>query len=195
MTNLEGDRPLDPSEAKLVLDDLRRLRELPPPSDPGSAGCVIAIVALITLVFMPVIARATELGSGALLAFGIGLGLVALVSGLVGIFGGGFVAGAISDDVEEAIGQLVVEFPDGDPDAMREAAIRILDGSTVSTGPTTVGTYDREEVADRLGDALDYVIRIERFLFGHGEIYPVFTLREDEGDSSKEEDWYQEKDR
>jgi hypothetical protein len=61
---------------------------------------------------------------------------------------------------------------------MRTAAIRILDGSTVSTGPTTVSTFDIDEVRIRLGDAVDYVLPIERFLRSKNEIYPVFTLNE-----------------
>ena len=180
MTDLGRHGPLDDNEARLVLADLRRLRERPPPSDPSSAGCVIAIVAIVSLVFMPVVARVPGLGSGALLALGVGLGVVAIVSGLLGIFGGGFVSGAVIADVEEAIEQLLIEFPHGDEDLIREAAITILDGSTVSTGPTTVGTFDSGEVAERLGDALDYLVRIERFLLDRSEIYPVFTLDEDE---------------
>ena len=84
---------------------------------------------------LPLVASNTELSSGAILAIGIGLGFVTLGSALLRVFGGGFVAGAVSEEVEAAIGRLLAEFPDGDSDIMREAAIRILDGSTVSTGP------------------------------------------------------------
>jgi|AP95_1055475.scaffolds.fasta_scaffold04361_1 hypothetical protein len=178
MTNLEPYGPLDAGEQQRVIRDLRRMQDEPPPSDPRSAGCIIAIVSLITLMFMPVISKVTPLGSGALLALGVGLGLVSVVSGLLGIFGGGFVAGAVSEEVEEAIQELMIEFPGGDQDRMRTAAIRILDGSTVSTGPTTVSTFDIDEVRIRLGDAVDYVLPIERFLRSKNEIYPVFTLNE-----------------
>ena len=37
-------------------------------------------------------------------------------------------------DVEDAIQELMVEWPDGDPDVIRHAAITILDQSTVSPG-------------------------------------------------------------
>ena len=165
-------------ERQEIMDTLARLRDRPPPSDPSSAGCLVAIVAIITLVLMPFIGRAFDLSGGAMLWTGIGIGLVALVGGVLGVFGGGFVSGARIADVEEAIEELIVEWPDGDPAVIREAAIRILDGSTVSTGPTTVETFDAKEVAIRLGPALRYVLGIERFLLQHKQIYPVFTMLE-----------------
>ena len=48
----------------------------------------------------------------------------------------------------------------------------------MSTGPTTVGTFDRGEVAERLGDALAYVLQVERVLLQRKETYPCFTLLE-----------------
>ena len=132
---------------------------------------------------MPFMGRGFDLSSGAMLGLGITLGIVALVGGVYGIFGGGFVRGAITGDVAEAIEELMVEWPDGDPTMIREAAIRILDGSTVSTGPVTVETFDAKEVAIRLGPALTYVLGIERFLLKRREIYPVFTMLEKRNDS------------
>ena len=161
-----------------IIDTLARLRDRPPPTDPSSGGCVAAIVAIITLVLMPFIGRGFDLSSNAMLGLGIALGLVVLLGGLLGIFGGGFVRGAISSDAEEAIQELMVEWPDGDPTVIREAAIRILYQSTVSTGPVTVKTFDAKEVAIRLGPALNYVLGIERFLLERQEIYPVFTMLE-----------------
>ena len=170
-------------ERQEIVDTLARMRDRPPSSDPSSGGCVVAIVAIITLVLMPFIGRGFDLSSGAMLGIGITLGIVALVGGVYGIFGGGFVRGAIIGDVAEAIEELMVEWPDGDADVIRAAAIRILDGSTVSTGPTTVQTFNRKEVAIRLGPALNYVLGIERFLLERQEIYPVFTLLEEGTDS------------
>ena len=170
-------------ERQEIMDTLAHLRDRPPPSDPSSAGCVVTIVAIITLVLMPFIGRAFDLSGGAMLGIGIALGLVALVGGFLGIYGGGFFRGAIATDVEEAIQDLMAEWPDGDPTMIREAAIRILDRSTVSTGPVTVQTFDAKEVAIRLGPALNYVIGIERFLLERQEIYPAFTILEEERDS------------
>ena len=171
------DLPFDPTalDPRLVFETLAELRERPPSGDRSSAGCVAAIIAIVAFVFMPVISRIPGLNSAVLLGIGAALLAVAIVGGLVGIFGGGFVAGAISTDVEDAIGQLLGAFPNGDPAVIRESTLRILEGSTISTGPATVATFDRHEVADRLGDALSYVIAVERLLLEHREIYPVFT--------------------
>ncbi len=165
-------------ERQEIMDTLARLRDRPPPSDPSSAGCVVAIVATLTLVLVPFIGLAIDLSGGAMLGIGIGIGLVALVAGLLGIFGGGFVRGAVVADVEEAIEELIVEWPAGDPAVIREAAIRILDQRSVSTGPVSVETFDAKEVAIRLGPALNHVRGIERFLLERQEIYPVFTMLE-----------------
>ena len=162
-------------EAQAVLNELRRLRETPPPTDPSAAGCVVAIVALVALVFMPVMTRVLPFGSGGMLALGVGLGSVVVVGTLVGVFGGGFARGAVGPEVDAAVEELVTEFPDGDRAAMRDAAVRILINSTVSSGPSTVRGYDPIEVGSRLGRALPYVLRIERFLLERDEIYPVFT--------------------
>ncbi len=165
------------------MDSLERLRDRPPPTDPSGGGCVVAIVAIITLVLMPFIGRGFDLSSGAMLGLGIALGLATLLGGLLGIFGSGFYRGAIAADVEDAVQELMVEWPDGDPAVIRDAAITILDQSTVSTGPVTVETFDAKEVAIRLGPALNYVLGIERFLLKRQEIYPAFTMLEEERDS------------
>ena len=170
-----GDSPGPPDHLEII-KTLARLRERPPSKDPRAVGCVATIVALITLGLMPFIGPALGLGGGAMLGIGIGTGLVALVGGLLGFYGDGFVRGAIAEDAEDAIVELMVQWPDGDPDVIREAAIRILDQSTVSTGPVTVETFDTKEVAIRLGPALSYVLGIERFLLERKEIYPVFTM-------------------
>ncbi len=165
------------------MDSLERLRDRPPPTDPSGGGCVVAIVAIITLVLMPFIGRGFDLSSGAMLRIGIGLGIVALIGGIFGIFAGALPRGAILADVEEAIQELMVEWPDGDPAVIREAAIRILYQSTVSTGPVTVETFEAKEVAIRLGPALDYVLGVERFLLEREQIYPVFTMLDKRGGS------------
>ncbi len=143
-----GDSP-GSLERQEIMDTLVRLRDRPSPTDPSSAGWVVAIVATITLVLMPFIGRAFTLSGGVMLGIGIALGLVVLGGGVLGIYGGGFVRGAIATDVEEAIVELMVQWPDGDPGVIREAAITILDGWSVSTGPATVETFDAKEVAIR----------------------------------------------
>ncbi len=177
-----GDSP-GALERQEIIDTLERLRDGPPPSDPSSAGCVAAIVAVITLVLMPFFGQSLDLSSRTMLGIGIALGLVALLGGIFGIFGGALPRGAVIAEVEEAIQELIVEWPDGDPAVIRRAAIKILDGSMVSTGPASVETFDAKEVAIRLGPALPYVLGIERFLLERQVIYPAFTMLEEESDS------------
>ena len=177
-----GDSP-ESLERQEIMETLARLRDRPPPTDPSGWGCVVVIVAIITLVLMPFVGPGFGLSGGAMFGIGIGIGLVALAGGFLGIYGSGFVRGAIAADAEEAIVELMVEWPDGDPAVIREAAITILDQSTVSTGPATVEAFDAKEVAIRLGPALNYVLGIERFLLERQEIYPVFSLLKGRSDS------------
>ncbi len=177
-----GDPPAPPDHLEII-KTLACVRERPPPKDPRPVGCVTTIVALITLVLVPFVGPSFGLGGGAMLGIGIGIGLVVLVGGLLGFYGDAFVRGAIVSDVEEAIVELILQWPDGDPDVIREAAIRILDQSTASTGPVTVETFTAKEVAIRLGPALNYVLGIERFLLQRREIYPVFTVLKGRNDS------------
>lgn len=173
--------PAEALDAVLIERDLATLRERPAPADPSSAGCVVAIVALLALVFMPVFLRAASPSSDLVLAVGVALAVLVVGGGLVGVFGGGLPRGRLIAEVEEAIGELGEAFPDGDPRAMRKAAIRILDLYVVATGPTSMTTFDPEEVAERLGPALQYVVAVERTLLERGAIHPCFT----EGEATK----------
>ncbi|MCZ6879229.1 MAG: hypothetical protein O7G29_13935 [Acidobacteria bacterium] len=155
----------DIADPRQIIAALTAVRNRPPPRDPSSMGCIGAIVAAVALALLPLVARWTALSSTALWGIGIALGVTVLGGGLLGFFGSGFVRGAVAGDAEEAIDQLV-------------AAVRILDQSTVSTGPVTVETFDSGEVAVRLGDALAYVLQVERILLQRKEIYPCFTLLE-----------------
>ncbi len=166
------------ADLRLIVEALTAVRNRPPPKDPSSIGCIGAIVATVAIALLPLVARWTALSSTALWSIGVALGVTVLGGSLLGIFGSGFVRGAVSSDAEEAIDQLVAAYPYGDPAILRQAALRILDQSSVSTGPVTVETFDHKEVAARLGDALAYVLQVERILLERKEIYPCFTLLE-----------------
>ncbi len=168
----------DLTDPRLILAALTAVRNRPPPKDPSWIGCIGAIVAIVGIAMLPLVARWTEWSSTALWGIGIGLGVTVLGGGLLGFFGSGFVRGAVAGDAEEAIDQLVAAYPNGDPAILLQAAVRILDQSSVSTGPVTVETFDSREVAVRLGDALAYVLQVERILLQRKEIYPCFTLLE-----------------
>ncbi len=169
------DTPVTPAEADLIMADLRELRERPPPSDPSAGGCLVAFLALGGLIALPLVGPALSWGPAVTRPVAIVLAIALGVGSLLRVFGGGFARGAVFSDVEEAVDQLVAEFPDGDERVIRQGAIRILDGASVSYGPTTTETFEPDEMALRLGPALPYVARIERFLLEKEEIYPVFT--------------------
>ena len=170
------------TDPRLIVAALTTVRNRPPPKDPSWIGCIGAIVATVAIALLPLWSRWTALSSTALWGIGVALGLTVLGGGLLGFFGSGFARGAVAGDAEEAIDQLVAAYPHGDPAILRQAAVRILDQSSVSTGPVTVETFDRKEVATRLGDALAYVLQVERILLQRKEIYPCFTLPDDDRD-------------
>jgi len=159
--------------------ELEELRSRPAPHDPSSLGCTVAIVAIIGLVLMPVLTRAVDWPSAAFFWLGVGLLVTALVGGALGIFGGGFARGELIGEVEEAIDELSRIYPEADPARLRACALRILDGWIVSYGPTSTTAIDREAVAERLGEAVEYLVAAERVLLESEAVYPCFTASED----------------
>lgn len=174
--------PQELVDPRLIGAALTAVRNRPPPKDPSWIGCIGAIVAIVGIAMLPLVARWTEWSSTALWGIGIGLGVTVLGGVLLGFFGSGFVRGAVASDADDAISQLLVAYPHGDPVIIRQAVVRILRQSSVSTGPVTVETFGRKEVATRLGDALAYVLQVERILLERKEIYPCFTLPDDDRD-------------
>lgn len=164
------------TDPRKILASLHAVRSRPSPKDPTLIGCFAALGAGLALLLLRLVAQWTTLSSSTLGGITIILGVIVIVGGLFRVFGGGFVSGGVAADVEEAIDQLVAAFPDGDPAILRQAAVRILNQSAVSSGPTTVGTFDRNEVAKRLGNALPYVLLVERILLKRDKIYPCFTV-------------------
>ena len=84
----------------------------------------------------------------------------------------------MSESVDEAVMVLTDETSGHDEATRTAAAVRILDRSTTEAGPSTIPTFDRREVAERLGPALAFVIEVERILLERDEIYPCFTLKD-----------------
>ena len=168
--------PPEITDPRLIAETLTAVRKRPPPKDPSWIGCIGAVVATVAIASLPLWSRWSGLSSTALWGIGVALGLTVLGGGLLSFFGSGFVRGAVASDADEAIDELVAAYPHGDPAIIRQAVVRILVQSSVSTGPVTVETFDSEEVAARLGDALAYVLQVEHILLERNEIYPCFTL-------------------
>jgi len=127
---------------------------------------------------MPVATRAVNLPSAFFFWLGVTLFTVALVGGVVGIFGGGFTRGALIGEVEDAIDELAGSYPELEPGRLRRLAVQILDGWILSYGPTSSATFDRRQAAEKLGPALDYLIAVETTLLRSESVYPCFTAED-----------------
>jgi hypothetical protein len=65
----------------------------------------------------------------------------------------------------------------GDPEQKRRQAVTLLFHAFCSDGASTSHTIDFEAARARLGDALPYVMSVERALRIDLKVYPVFTDR------------------
>ena len=167
---------LSEEEGRAILRALAEIRAEPPPRDPRSLGCVGALLALGGLVALRWIAPALGLGTGLTWVVAAALAVILLLGGFLGVFGGGFVSGQIRGEVEEALTFLEEHYLDAPRDEIRLAAVRILWHAQVSVGPVSTSTFNTNEAAVQLGEALPYVQDVERFLLARGKVYPVFTL-------------------
>ena len=183
-----GGTSVTPEEVEATLQDLHRLRQTPVPADRGSAGCVVSILAILTMVLLPFIGQILSLSGGSMLALGVALALSALVGGVFGIFGDYWLGRGLPGRVAGAIQVLLTEHPNGDTSRRRAAAIRILDRAYVRQGVTTTYAFDVREAARRLGNALPYVEGIEAVLVEHAGIEPVFTVLDESIDQVRTED-------
>ena len=168
--------PVEPDEAEAIVAELLQARDEVPPTDASSAGCVVAIVSIIAIVLIPFVERALDLSSGVLFGVGASLWLVAILGGAVGIFGG-YKSGRSEARLNRRIGRIVSDSSEDGSVRLAET-VRLLEGAHVSRGPRTVPAFDVPEVASRLGAALPYVRRVERFLVDRQEIHPVFTAEQ-----------------
>ena len=166
---------IGPEEARAIQAALSEITSEPPPRDSGPLGCVLSLLAVVGLVVLPIVADRVGL-MGAPLKAAIVLLVGSVFGGLVwSVFGGAFSRGAVISGVDQAATELIELYPDGPPDRMLALATRIVFNAYVSTGPTTSNTYEAAEMAERLGPALPYVVRVERWLIEHEGVYSVFT--------------------
>ena len=171
-------RTLTDEEAAAVLSVVEELQAAPSPRDPRPVGCLTAIAAVAGLVAVPWLAGNLGLGIGAARATAVVLVLALIIGGLLAVFGGGFVSGAVRAEVERSLARLEEGQLDLPVEVLRRATVRILLDAHIVVGPTSVRAYDPEAAAARLGDALPYVLAVERLLLDGGSIYPVFTADE-----------------
>lgn len=170
---------IGPEEAGAIQAALSEITAEPRPTDSGPLGCMLSVLAVVGLVALPIVAdRVGLVGTPLTVATAILLGSVA--GGLVwSVFGGAFSRGRVISGVDQAATELIELYPDGPTDRMLALATRIIVNASMSTGPTTSSAYEAEEMAERLGSSLPYVIRVERWLIEHKGVYSVFTSSEE----------------
>jgi hypothetical protein len=134
-----------------------------------------AIVALGGMVSLPWIGRVLGFRAALQVVAALILAWILLVGGFLGVFGAGFMSGAVMAEVEDALSLLEEHFLNAPREEVRRAVVRILWDAHFSAGPTTISTFDFDDAKVRLGEALPYVQAVERFLLAESSIYPVFT--------------------
>jgi hypothetical protein len=168
---------LPTEERKAIAAEWKRISEEPPPPPRREVGCMTAIVAIVLALAGPAALRwlGIDLHPGLRLAFGVVLGLAILGGAFVGLV---LVSSRYSLAYQRANGAaawLAQNGAGGDPAQRRRQAVTLLFHAYCSDGPSTSTTIDFEATRRQLGEALPYVISVERALRADFGIYPVFT--------------------
>jgi hypothetical protein len=172
----EFELALPTAERQAIVAEWQRVADEPPPPDRRAIGCLTVIIAVALAAAGPVVARLAGFDLGQSMRIGASVVLlVAFLAGLVmALLGGGRFA-RDQQRAEEALDWLARHGAGADPDEKRRQAVSLLFHAFCSDGPSTTHTIDFEEARARLGDALGYVMSVERALRADLQIYPVFT--------------------
>jgi hypothetical protein len=173
----EFEPALPATERQVIAAEWQRLADEPPPAPRREIGCMTAIVAIVLAVAGPPVLRwlGIDLHPGLRLALGIVLGLAVLGGAFVGLV---LVSSRYShahQSANAAAAWLAQNGAGGDPAERRKQAVTLLFHAYCSDGPSTSTTIDFEATRRQLGNALPYVLSVERALRTELKIYPVFT--------------------
>ncbi|MGH9579382.1 MAG: hypothetical protein ACRD2R_00185 [Terriglobales bacterium] len=177
---MHSENQLDSAERQALAREYDRIASQPRTVNYGPVGCVVALLAAVLLLVIPVLARKffpqppaalvwIIRGLGALLALTVLGGLA------VGLFGGGRGESKSRQLAEDAMDWLARNHSSAPLAERRRFAVTILFHAYYSGGPYTVTTFASADARLRLGDALPYVLAVERALRRERNIYPVFT--------------------
>ena len=172
----EFETALPTAERQAIVAEWKRLADEPPPSDRRAIGCMTVIIAVALAAAGPPLARLAGFDLGQSLRIGASVVLViAFLAGIVMAFLGSGRFARDSRRAGQALEWLTTHGADADPEERRRQAVALLAHAYCTDGPSTVTTFDFEEVRQRLGEALPYVMTVERALRTDLKIYPVFT--------------------
>ena len=175
---MPGFEPALPTvERQAIAAEWKRLQDKPPPPARREMGCLTVVIAATLALAGPYLLRwlGIELPGGVRIAVSVLLGLAILVGAFFGLI---LVSGRYAHDrrsAEAALDWLVKNGAEGSAEERRVHAVALLYYAYCVDGPTTSNTINFEEARVRLGNALPYVMTVERALRTDQKIYPVFT--------------------
>ena len=175
---MSGFEPALPTaERQAIAEEWKRLEDKPPPAGRREMGCMTVVIAAVLFLAGPYLLRwlGIELPGGVKIVVSVLLGLAVLVGAFFSLI---LVSGRYAHDsrrAEAALAWLAQNGVGGTAEERRRQAVALLYYAYCTDGPSTTNTIDFEEARTRLGDALPYVMTVERALRTDQKIYPVFT--------------------
>ena len=175
---MSGFEPALPTaEHQAIAAEWTRLQDKPPPPARREIGCMTVVIAAVLFLAGPHLLRwlGIDLPAGVKTVVAVLLALAILVGAFFSLI---LVSGRYAHDhraAEAALAWLVQNGARGSEEERRTNAVALLYYAYCVDGPTTTNTINFEEARVRLGDALPYVMTVERALRTDQKIYPVFT--------------------
>lgn len=168
---------LTTAERQALVAEWTRLQNEPPPRERREIGCLTVVVAIVVGLAGPYVLRwlAIELHPAMKIALAAVLVLAFLGGAFVSLI---LVSGRYAHayrQADAAVEWLAKNGAGGDPVERRRQAVTLLFHAFCSDGPSTSNTINFEDARNRLGEALPYVMAVERALRTDLKIYPVFT--------------------
>ena len=175
--SVADDTSITTAERRALSAEWQRLQNEPTPPDRRAIGCITVVVTVALGAAGPPLARLA--GFDLAQSLRIGATIVLALAFLAGLFMALFMgSGKFARDSQRAgaaLEWLAAHGTQADAEERRRQAVSLLYHAYCSDGPSTVTTLDFEEAWRRLGEALPYVIAVERALRVDQKIYPVFT--------------------
>jgi hypothetical protein len=165
---------IDADERIAIVAESKRLAAEPIPPNQKPVGCVVAILAVVVLIFSPYALKLV--GSKLLDAIVLGACALALLWGLVvGFLTGGKGAQHVYSKLEVAQRWFEEHRQGGDPVERMKVAVALVHFAHFSDGPSESMLLDTAAARGRIGEPTAYVEEVERVLIEEVKAWPVFT--------------------
>jgi hypothetical protein len=169
--------PLTDPDRLAVRDALEEIRAHPP-RDIAPIGCLVTLPGFLILLVAPVAGRMLGWGRGfATAVLVIGVSLLAVGIGMW-VGAPGLIRNHSKAAAEAALRQL--EQGAEDRHVLLRAATLLLTHAHATVRGTTSVCIDTPHALMRLGSRAPLVVQVERHLLAEGQIYPVFTLEDED---------------